>query len=43
MVVKNFNIKNHYKIIKDYEKFIKSGKFRMHADNTSNNSNYIDI
>jgi hypothetical protein len=41
--LQNFSIKNHYKIIKDYKKFIKSGQFRMHADNTGNNSTYIDI
>ena len=37
--IKKFDINNHNKILKDFEKFIDSGKFRMQADNTSNTSN----
>jgi hypothetical protein len=41
--LKQFNIKLHQKRICDYKKFIKSNKFRMIADNTKNNSDYLDF
>jgi hypothetical protein len=41
--LKQFNLKLHQKRLCDYKKFIQSNKFRMYADNTTNNSNYLDI
>ena len=41
--LKQFNLKFHEKRLNDYKKFILSNKFRMHADNTTQNSNYLDI
>ena len=41
--LKQFNSKLHKKRMDDYTKFIKSNKFRMHADNTNKNSEYLDI
>ena len=41
--LRQFNLKLHQKRLDDYKKFILSNKFRMHADNTTNNSNYLDI
>ena len=40
---KSFNIKNHNKILSDYNNFIESNKFRMQADNTKNRSVYLKI
>ncbi len=41
--IKKFSINHHNKIITDYGKFIDSGNFRMQADNTENNSVYLEI
>jgi hypothetical protein len=41
--LKQFNKKLHQKRIHNYSKFIKSNKFRMYADNTTKDSNYLKI
>jgi hypothetical protein len=38
-----FNLDHHKKILNDYNNFIDSKKFRMHADNTTKNSKYLEI
>lgn len=39
----NFDLNHHNKILSDYSNFIDSKKFRMHADNTNQNSIYLNI
>jgi len=41
--IEKFNIKHHNKVLRDYDNFIQSNKFRMLADNTKNRSIYLKI